>query len=64
MFDGASLTIISGMDQDKLMLVRMEVPLLFDVSSHVNTNRDIKRIWYKEKDSTVYTTEYWSKRNP
>ena len=44
MFDGASLTIISGMDQDKLMLVRMEVLLLFDVSSHVNTNRDIKRI--------------------
>ena len=33
MFDGASLTIISGMDQDKLMLIRMEVPLLFDVSS-------------------------------
>ena len=33
MFDGASLTIISGMDQDKLILVHMEVPLLFDVSS-------------------------------
>ena len=29
----------------------------------VNTNRDIKRKYNKDTDSTVYTTEYRSKRN-
>ena len=30
----------------------------------VHTNRDIKRRLSSNKDLTVHTTEYWSKRNP
>ena len=30
----------------------------------VNTDRDIKRRYVKDRDSPVHTTAYWSKRNP
>ena len=44
--------------------IAWKIPNLSMYHLLVNTNRDIKRRWNKEKCSTVYTTVYQSKRNP
>ena len=59
MFYGTNLTLI----KTHRRLVCIKDPNLSTSPLFVHINQDIKKEIYKNKDSTVYITEYWSKRN-
>ena len=61
MFGGAILILISDVNR---CLVRMNDRKLIDASSPSKYKSRYKRRCKKNNDSTVYTTEPWSKRNP
>ena len=66
MLNGTNLTLKSDVDQDTYMFGLHERSLTLISMHHlqVHTNQNIKKRSNKDKDSTVHTTEYRSKRDP